>query len=81
MLGMTISFGRRQIRKFFVALMPSSTKHNTIRLKALENLNHLNMLFLATGPDGSLMNTGLFIKYLKMQFISPSYATTIDHFL
>ncbi len=81
MLGMITFFGREQIRKFFVVSMPSLRKHNILHLRVLENQNHLNMLFLATGPDGSLMNTGLFIKYLKMQFISPSCATTIDHIL
>ncbi len=34
-------------------------ERNEIHLRVLENLNHLNMLFPVTGPDGSLMNPGL----------------------
>jgi hypothetical protein len=64
--GMIISFGRKPIKRFFVVSILSSKKRNEINLRVLENLNHLNMLFPATGPDESLMNTGSFIKYLKM---------------
>jgi hypothetical protein len=55
------------------------TKQNPF--EGIGKLDHLNMLFPATGPDESLMNTGSFIKYLKMQFISPSCAITTDLFL
>jgi len=78
---MIISFGRKPIKRFFVVLIPSSKKQNEIHLRVLENLSHLNMLFPAIGPDESLMNTGSFIKYLKMQFISHSCATTTDYLL
>ncbi|WDN89139.1 toxin YoeB [Desulfosarcina sp. BuS5] len=78
---MIISFGRTPIKK---VLRRINTLIKEMKRNPFEGVGKPEPLKHALSGYWSRRitdDTGSFIKYLKMQFISPSCATTTDHFL